>query len=517
MAILSNTPVDLLVVGGGINGAGIAADAAGRGLSVLLCEQSDLASATSSASSKLIHGGLRYLEHYEFRLVREALAEREVLLRNAPHLVSPLRFVLPHAPHLRPAWMIRTGLFLYDHLSKRVTLPGSRKVTLTGGPLKPAFTQGFEYSDCQVDDARLVVANALQARQHGARILTRTRCVSAARQISDKLWKVRLHHLETGREEVVFARALINAAGPWVKSFIETGLSSSSPRNIRLVKGSHILVPRFHDAPNGFILQNRDGRIVFVLPWGPDLHMIGTTDVPYTGDPSQVAIDDNEIDYLLALVNEHFRHPVAREDIVATFSGVRPLCDDESSDPSAVTRDYTLETNDHLGAMPLLSVFGGKLTTYRKLALAAMNALKPYFPSMGPTWTQDAPLPGSTRALRTRDQVREVLHQAAPWLPESLLNRYAGSYGVLALKFLEDATCVADLGDDLGAGLTEAELRYLIHDEWARTPDDVLRRRTGLWLQADSLLKSRLEAWFDARGLPQPEAACQSGAEVLVL
>ncbi len=508
MATLSNTPVDVLVIGGGINGTGIAADAAGRGLSVLLCEQSDLAAATSSASSKLIHGGLRYLEHYEFRLVREALAEREVLLRNAPHLVAPLRFTLPHAPHLRPAWMIRIGLFLYDHLSKRTTLPGSRQVSLQNSPLKPEFTTGFEYSDCQVDDARLVVANALQARLHGARILTRTRCIHAERQSADKLWKVRLRSLSDGSEQVIFARALVNAAGPWVQQFIETGIQTRSPRNIRLIKGSHILVKAFHDAPGAFILQNKDGRIVFVLPWEDDLHMIGTTDKEYRGDPAQVRIDDEEIDYLLDVVNRHFRHTLTRNDIIDTFSGVRPLCDDESSNPSAVTRDYTLELDDELGATPLLNVFGGKLTTYRKLANAAMSRLKPYFPSMGPAWTHAAPLPGATTALHTRAQVEEVLRQAAPWLPDTLLRRYARSYGVLALKFLDQATCMADLGRDFGSGLTEAEVRYLVNEEWALTAEDILMRRTRLGLRLSAEQKAQLDDWLASEmNAPTPSAS----------
>lgn len=337
---------DLAVVGGGINGVGIAADAAGRGLSVFLCEKDDLASHTSSASSKLIHGGLRYLEHHEFRLVREALAEREVLLAKAPHIVKPMRFVLPHRPHLRPAWMIRAGLFLYDHLGKRKRLPASRGVRFgAGSPLKAEISRGFEYSDCWVDDARLVVLNAMAAREKGAHIHTRTRCVSARR--SKGLWHIHLERSD-GSLLSIRARALVNAAGPWVARFIREDLKQQSPYGIRLIQGSHIVVPRLYDGEQAYILQNEDRRIVFAIPYLERFTLIGTTDREYQGDPAQVTITAEETDYLLKVVNDHFKQQLSRDDVLHSFAGVRPLCDDESDEPSAITRDYTPVSYTHL-------------------------------------------------------------------------------------------------------------------------------------------------------------------------
>lgn len=369
---------DLAIVGGGINGVGIAADAAGRGLSVFLCEKDDLAQHTSSASSKLIHGGLRYLEHHEFRLVREALAEREVLLAKAPHIVKPLRFILPHRPHLRPAWMIRAGLFLYDHLGKRERLPASRSLRFgPGSPLQAEITRGFEYSDCWVDDARLVVLNAMAARERGAHVHTRTRCVSARR--SKGLWHIHLERAD-GSLLSIRTRALVNAAGPWVARFLEEDLKQTAPYGVRLIQGSHIIVPRLHDGEQAYILQNEDRRIVFAIPYLERFTLIGTTDREYHGDPARVAITAEETRYLLDVVNRHFKRQVSEQDILHSYSGVRPLCDDESDDPSAVTRDYTLALSSHPGDAPLLSVFGGKLTTYRKLAEAALQQLAPGSP-----------------------------------------------------------------------------------------------------------------------------------------
>lgn len=362
---------DLIVIGGGINGAGIAADAAGRGLSVLMLEARDLACATSSASSKLIHGGLRYLEHYEFRLVSEALAEREVLLKMAPHLAFPMRFRLPHRPHLRPAWMIRIGLFMYDHLGKRTSLPGSTGLRFGAeSVLKPEIVRGFEYSDCWVDDARLVLANAQMVVRKGGEVRTRTRAISAKRE--NGLWIVEAEDIDTGEKFTWQARGLVNATGPWVKHFFDEGMHLRSPYGIRLIKGSHIVVPRVHTQKQAYILQNEDKRIVFVIPWMDEFSIIGTTDVEYNGDPQKVAIDDNEINYLLNAYNAHFKKTLSRDDIVWTYSGVRPLCDDESDSPQAITRDYTLDIHDEQGQAPLLSVFGGKLTTYRKLAEHAL-------------------------------------------------------------------------------------------------------------------------------------------------
>jgi glycerol-3-phosphate dehydrogenase len=383
---------DVAVIGGGINGVGIAADAAGRGLSVFLCEKDDLASHTSSASSKLIHGGLRYLEHYEFRLVREALAEREVLLAKAPHIVKQMRFVLPHRPHLRPAWMIRAGLFLYDNLGKREKLAGSKSLKFgPDSPLKSEITKGFEYSDCWVDDARLVVLNAMAAREKGAHVHTQTRCVSARR--TKGLWHLHLERTD-GSLFSIRAKALVNAAGPWVAKFIRDDLKMESPYGIRLIQGSHLIVPKLYEGEHAHILQNEDQRIVFTIPYLNHFTLIGTTDREYTGDPAAVAITEGETDYLLKVVNAHFKKQVGRDDILHSYSGVRPLCNDESDNPSAVTRDYTLALSGSGEEAPLLSVFGGKLTTYRKLAESALAQLTPYFTHIKPSWTAHATLPG---------------------------------------------------------------------------------------------------------------------------
>jgi len=382
-----NETFDIVVVGGGINGTGTAADAAGRGLKVLLCEQNDLASATSSNSSKLIHGGLRYLEHYEFRLVKEALAEREVLIKNAPHIIKPLTFRLPHQRHLRPSWMIRAGLFLYDNLAKRVTLPSSKGIKfLEDSALVPAIKKGFEYSDGWVDDARLVVLNAVSAQENGASILTRTKCTKAIRE--NDLWVVTLQDVLTGKETIVKTKAIVNASGPWVAKLFEDALPIQSPKNVRLVKGSHIVVPRIHDEKQAYMLQNADQRIVFVIPFEDEFSLIGTTDIEHRGNPSDVKISDEEINYLVNITK------ISREDILTTYSGVRPLLDDESDSAQTVTRDYTLELSDKENQTPILSIFGGKITTYRKLSEAAVDKISPYFPSIKPSWTKFKALPG---------------------------------------------------------------------------------------------------------------------------
>jgi len=470
---------DLAVIGGGINGVGIAADAAGRGLKVFLCEKDDLAQHTSSASSKLIHGGLRYLEHYEFRLVREALAEREVLLAKAPHIVKPMRFVLPHRPHLRPAWMIRAGLFLYDHLGKRKRLGASRSLRFGPGyPLKPAITRGFEYADCAVDDARLVVLNAMAAREHGADILTRTRCLRAERV--DGLWQVDLQHAD-GSLQNIRARALVNAAGPWVASFIKDDLKLDAPYGIRLIQGSHLIVPRLYEGDHAYILQNEDQRIVFCIPYLDRFTLIGTTDREYSGDPAKVAITEQETDYLLKVVNAHFNHQLSRGDILHTYSGVRPLCNDESDNPSAVTRDYTLALSAAHGEAPLLSVFGGKLTTYRKLAESAMAELKPFFSQMGQSWTAHAALPGGEGMSTPQALVDELLsrHQ---WLVPDIAKRWAVTYGSRTWQLLEGVTGPDDLGQAIGGGLFTREVDYLRETEWAVSTQDILWRRTKLGL-----------------------------------
>lgn len=485
---------DLIVIGGGINGAGIAADAAGRGLSVLLLEAQDLACATSSASSKLIHGGLRYLEHYEFRLVSEALAEREVLLRLAPHIAFPMRFRLPHQPHLRPAWMIRAGLFLYDHLGKRTSLPASKGLRF--GPqsvLKPELVRGFEYSDCWVDDARLVVLNAQEVVKHGGEVRTRTRVTRAQRE--NGVWIVEALDTQSGETRILRAKGLVNATGPWVKHLFDEGLKLKSPYGIRLIKGSHIVVPKVHNQPQAYILQNEDHRIVFVIPWLDEFSIIGTTDVEYHGDPQDVRIDDAEIDYLLKVYNGHFAKPLSRDDIVWTYSGVRPLCDDESDSPQAITRDYTLDVSDEQGRAPLLSVFGGKLTTYRKLAEHALEKLAHYYPNCGPAWTKNGSLPGGDLGGDRRSYQAKLSHRY-PWLPEELARRYTHTYGSHSELILADAQSLNDLGENFSHGLYEAELRYLVEKEWAVGLDDVIWRRTklGMWLNESQ--RQNVAAWL---------------------
>lgn len=470
---------DLVVIGGGINGVGIAADAAGRGLSVLLCEKDDLASHTSSASSKLIHGGLRYLEHKEFRLVREALAEREVLMAKAPHLIRAMRFIMPHRPHLRPAWLIRTGLFFYDHLGKREKLAGSNLVDFDPETslFKPEIVKGFEYSDCAVDDARLVIANAMQAREHGASIQTRTRCLAA--QVEQNAWTVQLQNVQSSF--TVRAKVLVNAAGPWVTQFIQQDLQMKAAYMIRLIQGSHIIVPKIYAGDKAFILQNDDQRIVFAIPYLDEYTLIGTTDQRYLGNPDQVEITEGEIDYLLKVMNSHFQQQLTHEDIIATYSGVRPLCDDESDNPSAMTRDYTLVLSQEQPA-PLLSVYGGKLTTYRKLAESAMHQLKPFFHKLKPDWTAKALLPGGENFF---DETRllDELQQRIPDVPLLLAKRWIHGYGSRVWKMLGGCESIAALGQHFGHGLYQQEVDYLVAQEWAVSSEDILKRRTKLYLK----------------------------------
>ena len=487
---------DLLVIGGGINGCGIAADAASRGLKVLLCEQQDLAAATSSNSSKLIHGGLRYLEHYEFRLVREALAEREVLLKVAPHIIWPLRFRLPHQPHLRPALLIRLGLFLYDHLARRVTLPSSRGIRFGNtDPLVTNIRRGFEYSDAWVDDSRLVVLNAMTAQYHGATVLTRTRCQLVQRE--GALWQAELAEQHSGQIRHIQARTVVNAAGPWVASLFEQTLPGPTPQKIRLVKGSHIVVPKLHDDPQAYILQNEDQRIVFVIPYEDDFSLIGTTDVDYQGDPAKVAISDAETDYLLQISNSYFRRKISRQDIRHSYAGVRPLLDDEADSAQAVTRDYKLELDAPVGAAPLLSIFGGKITTYRKLAQAAVDRLAAFFPHIGACRTAELPLPGGDFASQAA-LLRE-LSQSYDFVPTAVLQRYVRSYGTLTSQLLGGCSNQTDLGEDFGHGLYQAEVTYLLNHEWAHNAADILWRRTKLGLRLDSAQQLRLQAFIERR------------------
>ena len=498
-----DTPLDLFVVGGGINGAGIACDAAGRTLTVGLCEMNDFASATSSASTKLIHGGLRYLEHYEFRLVREALMEREVLLAKAPHLAFPLRFVLPHEPHLRPRWMLRLGLFLYDHLDWHMTLPKSEAVDLPtskfGAGLKPSFRKGFVYSDAWVDDARLVISNLKSAREMGARIFSRHRCVSARRSDDGKLWHIELAS-PTGAPVHLKARGLVNAAGPWVKHFLDEQTSIRTPKRVRLIKGSHIVVPRLYEGDHAFILQNSDNRIVFVIPYERDFSVIGTTDIPSEFGEKPVCTPE-EITYLCNIASRYMQNPVTPEDVVWTYSGVRPLFDDGDDDPSAVTRDYHLEVDAPQGAAPLLSVFGGKITTYRRLAEHALADLSSYYPHMGNVWTATRPVYDGEMAdaptfEEAFDQFVDAAARIKPGLPRELVRILARRHGSGLDELLEQVKTVADLGRYFGGHLYEVEVRYLIRDEWAVEAEDILWRRTKEGLHMTEAERDAFARWM---------------------
>jgi len=474
---------DVVVIGGGVNGAGIARDAAGRGLSVTLVEKGDLAGATSSASSKLIHGGLRYLEHFEFRLVAEALAEREILLRVAGHLTWPMRFVAPHVPELRPRWMIRTGLFLYDHLARRSLLPGSQAVRLDRPPyragLRPELKHGFVYSDCGVDDARLVIANAFDAAARGARILVHTECRLAQRD--GPLWRVELSSGETLR-----ARSLVNAAGPWVKQVLHDRLGHATRDAVRLVKGSHVVFPRLYEGEHAFILQNDDRRVIFMIPFEERFTLVGTTDVDYQGDPGAPQADGTETDYLCRALRRYLARAPQASEVVWHYSGVRPLHDDGSADPSAITRDYTLRADDSAGMAPVLSVFGGKITTYRRLAEHAMEKLAPYFPGLKPAWTGREPLPGS--GFADRESERRKLFSRYAAVSTEVLRGVFRRHGTRAAEVLGDGR----LGEDFGAGLTERELAYFTEREWARSAEDVLWRRTKCGLHMTERQRRRV-------------------------
>jgi glycerol-3-phosphate dehydrogenase len=489
---------DLAIIGGGINGCGIARDAAGRGLSVFLCEQGDLGGATSSASTKLIHGGLRYLEFYELGLVRHALAEREVLLRAAPHIVRPLRFVLPHHRKLRPWWLLRLGLLVYDNLGGRRLLPATRSVNLrtdpAGAPLKPAYTSAFEYSDCWVDDARLVVLNAMDARARGADIRPRTRCTRARRV--DGQWTLSLAP-DSAPPFTATAGALVNAAGPWVSDVLSGVIGANSPGKVRLVKGSHIVVRRLFDHDRAYIFQNEDDRIVFAIPYERDFTLIGTTDLDYHDDPARAAIDEDEIAYLLAAVGEYFREPVAREAVVWTYSGVRPLFDDGASRAQEATRDYVLEADVPEGGAPLISVFGGKITTYRRLAEQALALLAEHRPVNGP-WTAEARLPGGDFRANAMGELVRDLSLRFPFLVRTHVERLARGYGTRAPHAIGDPRRAEDLGQFIGADLSEAEVDYLVAEEWAEEPADILWRRSKLGLRFGAEETARLAAYLAA-------------------
>jgi glycerol-3-phosphate dehydrogenase len=501
-------PIDVFVIGGGINGCGIARDAAGRGYSVMLAEMNDLASGTSSWSTKLIHGGLRYLEHYEFRLVREALMEREVLWGMAPHIIWPLRFVLPHHKGIRPAWLIRLGLFLYDHIGGRKALPATKMLDLTtdeaGKAIKPQFRKAFEYSDCWVNDARLVVLNAMDARARGADIRTRTAVTRLERQ--GALWRVTTEDRDTGQRQTHEARLVVNAAGPWVDKVLTGALAKNDARNVRLVQGSHIVVRKKFAHDRAYFFQNGDGRIFFAIPYEGDFTLIGTTDQDYTGDPADVAITETEIDYLIAGAGEYFREPVRRDDIVWTYSGVRPLFDDGASAAQEATRDYVLKAEGGHGEAPLVNIFGGKITTYRRLAESMLEKIESLIGAKGARWTAGATLPGGDfKALEFDALASEV--QARLGIAASAARRLVRLYGTRALTL---NSAGQGLGREFGHGLTEAEVDYLMDAEWAVTADDVLWRRTKLGLKFQTAGLQALTAYMETRRLkPRKKAVGQ--------
>jgi glycerol-3-phosphate dehydrogenase len=469
----------------------------------------DLASGTSSASTKLFHGGLRYLENYEFRMVRESLIEREVLLRAMPHISWPLRFVLPHHKGLRPAWLLRLGLFIYDSLGGREILPRSRTLDLrrdpAGTPLKPAFVKGFEYSDCWVEDSRLVVLNARDAANRGAQIETRTRLASATPV--DGIWQIEVQR-EDGPARTIYAKAIVNSAGPWAEIVARGGIRQNTVEKLRLVRGSHIVVNKVFEHDKSYIFQHADGRIVFAIPYETDFTLIGTTDVEHTGDPSDAVCSPDEADYLRALASEYFDTPIAAEDVVWTYSGVRPLVDDGAASAAKATRDYTVKL-ETTGGAPVLNIFGGKITIYRKLSEEVMDTLAAVFPQAGKPWTAGVPLPGGDFAVQDFDALVSKLHAKAPWLTAFTARRLIRAYGTDAWAIVGEATGPEDLGEDFGAGLTEAELSHLIDNEWAMTAEDVLWRRSKLGLRLDPAQKQRLQAWMEETAMGRGQHAAE--------
>ncbi len=489
---------DLLIIGGGINGCGVARDAAGRGYKVMLAEKGDLAQGTSSGSTKLIHGGLRYLEHYEFRLVRESLKERETLWAIAPHIIWPMRFVLPHAPHLRPAWLLRLGLFIYDHIGGRKKLPPTRSIDLrtepAGQPLRSNFQRGFEYSDCWVDDARLVVLNARDAADRGANIQTRTAVAKLER--SDDVWRASLRDLRTGQMRDVHARLVINAAGPWVDVVLNSVAGQNSGGNVRHVQGSHIVVPKLFDHPQSYIFQNPDGRIIFAIPYEQDFTLIGTTDQDYAGELDNIAITTDEIDYLCTSLNSYFNIGIAADDVIWSYSAVRPLYDDGTDKAQEATRDYTIRTDGHSDQPKLISIFGGKITTYRRLALEVLDRVNDVFDRHEESWTETAPLPGGDFGINDFEKELTRLRERYGFLDGKTAYRLLRSYGTSAFSILGGATAKQDLGKDFGAGLNEREVEYLRRTEWAETVDDIIWRRSKLGLRLTPEEQRRLENWL---------------------
>ncbi|MGA8899599.1 glycerol-3-phosphate dehydrogenase [Bradyrhizobium sp.] len=508
---------DLLIIGGGVNGCGIARDAAGRGNSVFLCEMNDLASGTSSWSTKLVHGGLRYLEYYEFRLVREALIEREILWGIAPHIIRPLRFVLPHHDGLRPAWLLRLGLFLYDHIGGRHRLPPTRSVDLrrdeVGKPLVPnRYHKGFEYSDCFVDDARLVVLTARDAANRGAEIRTRSRAAEIRQ--ADGIWEVTIENVVSGERTTVRGRVLVNAGGPWVEQVLAAGSGVNARAKVRLVQGSHIVVRKLYEHDRAYMFQNSDGRIVFVIPYQDDFTLIGTTDRDYHGDPAKVKATAEEIQYLCASVSEYLAKPVGPQDVVWDYAGVRPLYDDGASEAKAATREYVFEL-DLPGGAPLLSIYGGKITTHRRLAEEALQKLAPYLKGTKARegWTGEAPLPGGDMDVSAIPALCAELMRDYPFLASPHANRLAHAYGTRASRILGTATSMGDLGQSFGANLTEAEVRYLISQEWARTAEDIVWRRSKLGLRLTAQEIAVLEKWIAANRVSSQPVLGATGAQ----
>ncbi len=497
MTVEKQTLWDILIIGGGINGAGIARDAAGRGLSVMLVEQDDLASHTSSASTKLIHGGLRYLEYGEFRLVREALIERERLLGMAPHIIWPLRFVLPQLNSPRPAWMVRLGLFIYDHIGGRKKLPATDTIDLRKSPLGkgllPAARTAFVYSDCWVEDSRLVVLNAMDAAARGAAIHTRTRFLGAQRE--GDMWIATVADAEG--ERTIHARALVNAAGPWVEDVLQRLPRSQNERGVRLIKGSHIVVPRLYEGEHAFMLQNADRRIVFAIPYERDFTLVGTTDEPWHGPPGKVEISRGETEYLCATIRANFTTPIQPEDVVWSYAGIRPLYDDHATSASAVTRDYVLDLDAGDGGdPPLLSVFGGKITTFRKLAEHAMEKLESAFPEAGGAWTAGAALPGGDIPDADFERFVVALVSERPGIPPRLVRRLARAYGTRTKEVLGSSTTEAELGTTFGGDLTQAEVDYLVAQEWARSAQDILFRRSKMGLHVAPGTADAIDAYL---------------------
>jgi len=492
---------DIAIIGGGVNGCGIARDAAGRGLSVLLLEKDDLASGTSSASSKMIHGGLRYLEQYEFSLVAKALKEREVLLAIAPHIISPMRLVLPHHKSLRPKWMIRIGLFLYDTLGGRKLLKASHQIDLrtdaAGRALKPEFTHGFEYSDCRVDDARLVILNALDAHQHGADI--KTRCELQQGHREKDYWRLQARDLQSGQNQQFRTRILINAAGPWVSEVVSDRIMLDTTSDVRLVKGSHIVVPKLFDHNRAYIFQNADNRVIFAIPYQGAFTLIGTTDVDITGNPGGANVSKQEIEYLCDASNEYFSAQIRPEDVVWHYAGIRPLFDDGEDAASQITRDYVLELLEDGDKPPLLSVFGGKITTYRKLAETVLDKLQQWLPGLAPGWTDNAALPGGDFLHDDlKKQIADLQHDY-PFLKPETARRLFEAYGTIARKMLNGCKTIVDMGICFGSDLYQREVEYLIDTEWALTVEDIIWRRskTGLFMSGEEI--AALENWLKSR------------------